>query len=46
MLYLISCNTYILNCYRLFNVFHYYIKENRKMSKEKRVQGIMMTHLY
>ena len=31
---------------RLFNVFHYYIKENGKISKEKCVQGIMMTHLY
>ena len=31
---------------RLFNVFHYYIKENGKISTEKHVQGITMTHLY
>ena len=39
-------NIHVLNCLRLFNVFHYYIKENGKISKEKCVQGVTMTHLY
>ena len=43
---MISCNVYISNCQRLFNVFYYYIKEKGKICKAKRVQGIMLTHLY
>ena len=43
---MIFCNICISNCQRLFNVFHYYIKEKGKICKAKHVQGITLAHLY